>query len=35
MASRFEIFSIDEIEAVVQKNTKTWKTFGLPLFTVK
>ena len=34
MASRFEIFSIDEIEAVVQTNTKTSKTFGLPLFTV-
>ena len=35
MASRFEIFSIDEIEAVVQTNTKTSKTFGLPLFTGK
>ena len=29
MASRFEIFSIDEIEAVVQTNTKKSTIFDL------
>ena len=35
MASRFEIFSIDEIEAVVQTNTKKSTIFDLPFFTGK
>ena len=33
MASRFETFSKDEIEVVVQTNTKKSTIFGLPLFT--
>jgi len=33
MASRFEIFSIDEIEAAVQTNTKKATNFGLWVFT--
>ena len=35
MASRFEIFSIDEIEAVVQTNTKKSTIFDLPFFAGK